>query len=96
MSREKQIEEIYKVIMEAELRFPKANLPLLDIERYVAEAIYNASYRKVILCNNCKFCEHRYPVKEIGEEAKESWYCNVNWRYVRPEGYCNFAEMKGD
>jgi hypothetical protein len=46
MSREKQIEAVYKVIMEAELGFPKANLPLLDIERYIAEAIYNADYRK--------------------------------------------------
>jgi hypothetical protein len=46
MTEEKQIEEIYKVIMEAELGFPKANLPLLDIERYIAEALYNAGYRK--------------------------------------------------
>jgi hypothetical protein len=42
MSQEKQIEEIHAVIMGAELGFPKANLPLVDIEKYIAEAIYNA------------------------------------------------------
>lgn len=46
MSKEKQIEEIMDVIMGAELVFPKANLPLLDIEKYIAEHLYNAGYRK--------------------------------------------------
>lgn len=44
MAKEKQIEEIYQEILTAGREFLKK--PVLNVEKYVAEHLYNADYRK--------------------------------------------------
>lgn len=49
---------------------------------------------EVIRCKDCINCDHCYPAKAIGEEAIEGWYCISHKRYVKPEDFCSFAELK--
>ena len=60
-----------------------------------ARKLYNAGYRKIIRCKDCKRCEHRYPAKVVGRAAEEGWYCIFHRWYVKPDGFCSFAKMKG-
>lgn len=61
----------------------------------MANALYNAGYRKVIHCKDCAFCEVVYPVKMIGKEAEEVWYCRLLRQCTRPDVFCSCAKMKG-
>ena len=96
MSKEKQIEEMAEDLETAKVNALATIGSMNDgFGAWYAKALYNAGWRMVILCKNCKFCEHRYPIKEIGEEAKESWYCYARNHRVEPEEYCSFANMGG-
>lgn len=94
--KEKQIEEMAEVLEAAKINALATIGSMNDgFGAWYAKALYNAGWRMVILCKNCKFCEHGYPIKEIGEEAKESWYCYARNCRVEPEEYCSFAKMGG-
>ena len=61
---------------------------------YLAEKLYNAGYRKVVMCKDCVYCEeHHY--EEEGEKPYIKLTCK--WRkYAHiPTDFCSFAKMKG-
>ena len=66
-----------------------------DLDEYIADELYNAGYRKVIQCKDCVFCEVVYPVKMLGKEAEEVWYCRLLRQCTKPDVFCSFAKMKG-
>lgn len=49
---------------------------------------------EVVRCKDCARCDHCYPMKNKGEEAKEGYYCDYNKRHVNPNGYCSYGERK--
>lgn len=53
-----------------------------------------ADYAPVVRCKYCKDCELCYPVKVIGEEAIEGYYCHTNRTYVKPTDFCSYGERK--
>lgn len=68
-----------------------------DAERYFLNMINKTSavdVVEVIRCKDCKRCELRYPVKAIGEEAIEGYYCHPNQRYVKSTDFCSYGTPK--
>ena len=51
---------------------------------------------EVVRCKDCSYCVHGYPVKAIGEEALEGWYCRHQKRYMRSDDFCSYGERKED
>lgn len=49
---------------------------------------------KVVRCKDCGYCELRYPVKEIGKEAIEGYFCYLNQKYVKATDFCSYGELK--
>lgn len=47
-----------------------------------------------VRCKDCKYCELRYPAKEIGKEAIEGYYCFANKRYLKSTDFCSCGELK--
>ena len=83
MSREKQIEEMAKII-------DKYGRGLVDYEcRELAEALYNAEYRKQSEVVRCKDCEHFYQVGDV--RICRHW----NYHSTKDDAYCSCAKMKG-
>ena len=91
MSKEKQIEEMAKVI---------ANIPPIEFpfgsrlqgrriytSTKIAEHLYNAVYRKIVLCKECRHSA----ITSIDGKL----YCFKEHKTVRCEDYCSYAEMKG-
>lgn len=51
---------------------------------------------EVVRCKDCKYCEHCYPVKAIGGEAVEGWFCKTRKRCMLPDDFCSYGERKED
>ena len=49
---------------------------------------------EVVRCKDCTYCVHGYPVKAIGEEALEGWYCRLRKRNMRSDDYCSCGKRK--
>jgi hypothetical protein len=49
---------------------------------------------EVVRCKDCAHCEHFYPEKQIGEEAREAYYCGIRKTTVRATDFCSFGERK--
>lgn len=49
---------------------------------------------EVVRCKDCSYCVHGHPVKAIGEEALEGWYCRQRKRYMRSDDFCSYGERK--
>jgi len=81
MSKEKQIDEMAKIIDD--------NHGFIVSSVETAEALYNAGYRKQSEVIRCKECEHSYQVGDVR-------ICR-NWNYhsTKDDVYCSFAKMKG-
>ncbi len=58
------------------------------------ETMPTADVVEVVRCKECKHCELRYPVKAIGEEPIEGYYCYPNQRYVKSTDFCNYGERR--
>ena len=95
MSKEKQIEEMAKVI---EQRCNRDCMPSCD--ECIAETLYNAGYRKqsenlveVVRCCDCEYCE--VVIDSIIDEPK--YFCTrmVGSMPIDPMDYCSASKMKG-
>ena len=53
-----------------------------------------ADVAEVVRCKDCKYCEHSYPAKAIGEEALEGWYCNIFRQWRKPDDFCSYGERR--
>lgn len=49
---------------------------------------------KVVRCKDCKKCDIRYPLKEIGKEAVIGYFCEMLNIYKSPNDYCSYGVMK--
>ena len=66
----KQIEEMANDLRKSEFWYFDDTDCDFELDRKkTAENLYNAGYRKVVRCKDCSSCDHRYPVKQKGEEA---------------------------
>ena len=93
LSREKQIEEIAKIIVTGcnegcceECKHSEGVLYPDCVPQFTAEALYNAGYRKIV---QCKDCEHFYQVGDV--RICRHW----NYHSTKDDAYCSFAKMKG-
>ena len=48
----------------------------------------------VVRCEKCKYCEIVYPLKEICEEPKPLYYCNLLQAPTKPTDFCSYGERK--
>ena len=85
MEKEKQISEMARIIDD--------NHGFIVSSVETAEVLYNAGYRKTIMCCECKYCE--VVIDSIIYEPK--WFCTrmVGAIPVDPTDYCSRAKMKG-
>lgn len=95
MDKQKQIEEMAKIIH----GYCKASCPNAGcqncFEYKKAEALYNADHRKVVMCKDCAYCEeHHYEVE--GERPYVKLTCKWNSYSHDPNGYCSVGKMKGE
>lgn len=90
MDKEKQIEEMARVINEYGRTYDDC---VKGCEDHLARHLYNAGYRKALMCCECKFCE--VVIDSIIDEPK--WFCTrmVGCMPVDPTDYCSRAKMKG-
>lgn len=49
---------------------------------------------QVVRCKNCKYCRTFYPVKEIGKEAIQVWYCDLYRCNRKPDEFCSDGERR--
>ena len=49
---------------------------------------------EVVRCRDCKHCMMCYPLKEIGKEAVQAWYCKDLKSYRKPDDFCSYGERK--
>ena len=49
---------------------------------------------KVVRCKDCKKCDIRYPLKEIGKEAVIGYFCEMLNIYKSPTDFCSYGVRK--
>ena len=65
----------------------------LSVIKSVKEAP-TADVVEVVRCKDCAYREHFYPEKQIGEEAREAYYCGIRKTTVRATDFCSYGERK--
>ncbi|MBQ8005516.1 MAG: hypothetical protein IJ303_04310 [Clostridia bacterium] len=68
----------------------------IEVDDSVPNVATAVDFVEVVRCRDCKSCDHCYPLKNKGAEAKEGYYCDYNKRYVKPSGYCSHGERRED
>ncbi len=53
-----------------------------------------SNYQEVVRCNACKHCRTFYPVKEIGKEAIQVWYCDLYRCNRKTDEFCSDGERR--
>ena len=53
-----------------------------------------ADVEEVVRCKDCVHCEHFYPEKQLGEEAREVYYCGIRKTTVRATDFCCYGERR--
>ena len=53
-----------------------------------------ANVVEIVRCKDCVYCKLEYPVKAIGEEAIEGYFCYLNQKYLSPTDFCSYGERK--
>lgn len=91
MNKEQIIEEMAKTAIEA--------LPIFNAKNYnvvykMCEALYNAGYRKVVMCKDCKYCTVNF--KSVVDEAEYICIRTARTIPVDPTDYCSRAKMRGE
>lgn len=91
MDKEKQIEEMAQVINEYGRTYDDG---VKGCEDHLARFLYNAGYRKVVMCKDCVYCEeHHY--EEEGEKPYIKLTCKWSKYAHTPTDFCSLAKMKG-
>lgn len=49
---------------------------------------------EVVRCKDCRHCEHFYPEKQIGKEAREAYYCAIGKLTVSANHFCSYGERR--
>lgn len=48
----------------------------------------------IVFCNECRYCDHCYPKKSIGEKPVEGFYCDVFRQWKKPNDFCSYGERR--
>ena len=59
-----------------------------------AECLPTVDAVEVVRCKDCRKCDHSFPMKPIGEEAVEAWYCNTFRQWRNPDDFCSYGERR--
>ena len=88
MDKRTQIEEMALDIIK------ESSLPI-EISGALAIGLYNAGYRKVVMCKDCAYCDEHY-YEEEGEKPYIKLTCKWSNYAHHPKDFCNMAKMKGE
>ncbi len=73
----------------------KHNAPYIySLVAPIAMITPTADVVEVVRCKDCRKCDHSFPMKAIGEEAVEAWYCNTFRQWRNPDDFCSYGERK--
>lgn len=66
---------------------------LLAIKHVIEDIDYvpTADVVEVVRCRDCKACDVIYPVKNIGEDAIEAYFCIACQAYRQPTDFCSYG-----
>jgi hypothetical protein len=72
-----------------------------DFDRARAKVIImgqlTADVMEVVRCKDCVMCDRFFPIKAIGEEAVETYFCTVGRGHdTKPTDFCSHGERRTD
>lgn len=75
--------------------FFNKNLGVPDLLKWL-EAQPTADVVPVVRCKYCQNCEVIYPVKIIGQEPEEVYYCKAHNGSRNPNDFCSYGMRKDE
>lgn len=75
--------------------FFNKNLGVPDLLKWL-EAQPTADVVPIVRCKDCQNCEVIYPVKIIGEEPEEVYYCKAHNGSRNPKDFCSYGRRKDE
>ena len=75
--------------------FFNKNLGVPDLLKWL-EAQPAADVVEVVRCKDCQNCEVIYPVKIIGYEPEEVYYCKAHNGSRNPKDFCSYGRRKDE
>ena len=70
------------------------DIAIEQLESYGISLGEKADAVKVVRCKDCKYCRTFYPVKEIGKEAIQVWYCDLYRCNRKTDEFCSDGERR--
>jgi hypothetical protein len=96
MANEKRLidfEKARKSVMEilaGKVTTPTAVKVSLAMQEATVDAV------EVVRCKDCKYCRTFYPIKEIGKDAIQVWYCDLYRCNRKTDEFCSDGERRND
>lgn len=95
MANEKRLIDANKLLEDANRTTPfLASLgDIVDVE-FLVNKQPTVDAVEVTRCEKCKFCRNFYPIKELGKEPIQVWYCDLYRCNRKPDEFCSDGERR--